>query len=88
MRMEGIPVDDLIGNNNGLRRPGYNISVEPGIVYIMKNLIIYSYVPIIMARETKQSFPDKRITELSHTYTIGGGGFANYVIFLGVQFKL
>jgi hypothetical protein len=88
MRMEGIPVDDLIGNNNGLRRPGYNISVEPGIVYIMKNLTIYSYVPIIMARETKQSFPDKRITELSHTYTLGGGGFANYVIFFGVQFSL
>jgi len=88
MRMEGIPVEDLIGNNNGFRRPGFNLSVEPGIVYIMKHASIYSYVPIIVSRETKQSFPDKKVTQFSNTYTLGQGGFANYIIFLGVQLSL
>src|SRR4030095_6145256 len=88
MRMEGIPVDDLLGGNNGFRRPGYNISAEPGIVYIMKKASIYFYFPIIISRETRQSLPDKKITEFSGTHTLGQGGFANYVIFLGAQFKL
>jgi hypothetical protein len=88
MRMEGIPVADLIGGNNGFRRPGFNISAEPGIVYLMKNASVYFYFPIIISRETKQSFPDKRMSEFSGTYILGQGGFANYVIFVGAQFKL
>ena len=83
-----IPVDDLIGANHGFRRPGYNISAEPGIVYNMKKPTIYSYVPIIVSRETKQSFPDKMVTQYSGTHTLGQGGFADYVIFFGLQFKL
>ena len=32
-RMEGVPVRDLIGKSNGFRRPGYAMSVEPGLQY-------------------------------------------------------
>ncbi|GAB4370835.1 MAG: hypothetical protein OHK0021_13560 [Bryobacter sp.] len=31
-RMEGISVRDAIGASNGFRRPGYAISVEPGLL--------------------------------------------------------
>ena len=32
-RMEGIPVRDGFGSSNGFRRPGYVISIEPGLIY-------------------------------------------------------
>lgn len=33
LRGEGVPATDLIGKSDGFRRPGYAISVEPGIIY-------------------------------------------------------
>ena len=37
LRKEGVPAHDLIGGNEGFRRPGYAVSFEPGVVYSMKN---------------------------------------------------
>ena len=34
VRMEGIPVEDLIGESGGFRRPGYIISGEPTVGYM------------------------------------------------------
>ncbi|MBT3193586.1 MAG: hypothetical protein HN341_13640 [Verrucomicrobia bacterium] len=31
LRLEGIPHEDVLGGNEGFRRPGYTVSVEPGI---------------------------------------------------------
>ena len=33
-RFEGVPVRDLIGGANGFRRPGYAISVDPGLMFV------------------------------------------------------
>jgi hypothetical protein len=33
-RLEGAPPNDLIGSSGGRRRPGYAVSIEPGIVFI------------------------------------------------------
>jgi hypothetical protein len=35
LREEGVPAHDLIGGNEGFRRPGYAVSLEPGIIYTM-----------------------------------------------------
>jgi hypothetical protein len=35
LRKEGVPAHDLIGGNLGFRRPGYAISLEPGVIYSM-----------------------------------------------------
>ena len=88
LRWEGIPVNDLIGNSNGLRRSGYNLSFEPGLIYSMKKVSLYSYVPIIIGRRTKQTVPDKLKSQITGNYEISSGGFANYLIFVGVLFKL
>ncbi len=37
IRQEGVPAHDLIGGNEGFRRPGYAVSFEPGIIYTMHN---------------------------------------------------
>ncbi|MDQ3843033.1 MAG: hypothetical protein M3342_03335 [Bacteroidota bacterium] len=88
LRQEGIPVYDLIGGSNGFRRSGYNLSVEPGVVYSLKNISFYTYVPLMVGRTTKQTVPDKIETEITGNYTVGSGGFANFLVFAGVLFKL
>lgn len=35
LREEGVPAHDLIGGNEGFRRPGYAVSLEPGVIYTM-----------------------------------------------------
>jgi len=91
LRHEGVPVNDLLGDNNGSRRAGHNTSVEPGVVYSLKRFSVYAYVPIIIGREVKQSVTDKRETEYWNDPTrviYRQGGFADYLVFVGVQFKL
>ena len=87
IRDEGSPVYDLIGGSNGLRRAGHNLSVEPGVVYKMKKVTLYAYAPIIIDRRIKQNVPDKKITEITGTYTVGTGGSPNYVFFAGISIK-
>ena len=87
LRKEGIPVYDLAGGSNGNRRAGYNLSVEPGVVYKMKNLSLYVYLPIIMTRKIKQSVPDKLASDITGVETITQGGFGNFLVFVGAQLK-
>lgn len=88
LRDEGAPVHDLIGGSNGTRRAGYTLSVEPGIIFKMKNATLYTYVPFIVAHAIKQNVPDKNVTKITGVNTVGAGGSGDYQIFLGVQFKL
>ena len=88
LRFEGIPVNDLLGGSEGIRRAGHNLSVEPGVVYTMKNASIYAYVPFIVSRNIKQNIPDKFKTAYTGVYTVTPGGSGDYQVFLGVQFKL
>jgi hypothetical protein len=88
IRDEGVPVHDLIGNSNGLRRPGYNLSVEPGLLYRMERTSCYIYFPFIVTRRINQSLPDAHTSQLTGVYTVGSGGSGNCQVFLGVLFKL
>jgi hypothetical protein len=88
IRDEGVPVNDLVGGSEGVRRPGYNFSIEPGIVYNLKKISFYSYIPIVASRGTKQNVPDKNKSAYTGTYTISQGGFANYLVFVGISFRL
>ena len=88
IRNEGSPVEDLLGGSEGVRRAGHNLSVEPGIIYKMRNLSLYTYVPVIVGRETKQTLSDQFKTKYNGTYTLTQGGFGDYLVFVGALFKL
>jgi hypothetical protein len=88
LRDEGVPVRDLIGGNYGLRRPGHNLSFEPGILYKMKRITVYAYLPAIISRRIKQGLADAKVTKITGIYTSSTGGSGDYSIFAGVQFKL
>jgi hypothetical protein len=80
-RMEGVPAKDLIGDNLGFRRPGYAISLEPGVQYVRgKNLLSFSIGKAIH-RDRTRSIPDR----------INGGhgdaAFADYVWLASYSFR-
>ena len=77
-RIEGIPVRDAFGKSNGFRRPGYAISIEPGINYVRKGRDIWSLsVPIPIERNRRRSTSD--IMDGRH----GDAAFADYLIVAG-----
>jgi hypothetical protein len=76
-RIEGVPVRDIIGKSNGFRRPGYAISLEPGVNYVRKNDVWSLSVPIPVERNRRRSVTD--IQDGRH----GDAAFADYVIVAG-----
>ncbi|HSB93416.1 MAG TPA: hypothetical protein VLC28_09875 [Flavitalea sp.] len=87
MRLDGIPVYDLVGQSNAFRRPGYVIAVEPGISYQKGKNFFYLNVPVALVRNRTQSVTDKEMTEQSGSYRHGDAAFADYVINLGYSVK-
>jgi hypothetical protein len=87
VRLDGTPVYDLVGASDGTRRAGYYLSVEPGLIYKFPGVTLYTYVPIIVQSHISQNVPDKNITRITGVYTVGPGGSANVVYYLGASFN-
>jgi len=77
-RMEGVPVRDAFGKSNGFRRPGYVISIEPGLTYERGRTMVNVSGPWAMERNRKISVTD--IANHSH----GDAAFADYTVIAGV----
>jgi len=77
-RMEGVPVRDAFGSSNGFRRPGYVISIEPGLTYERGRTMINVSGPWAMERNRKTSVTDYA----NHTH--GDAAFADYTVIAGV----
>lgn len=86
-RLEGIPSNDLIGGSEGYRRPGYAVSLEPGIGYFKHNYSLFVSVPIALYRNRTQSFEDKLRTKESGVYRHGDAAFADYLINVGISYR-
>jgi hypothetical protein len=76
-RLEGVPADDLIGESKGFRRPGYAISVEPGVSFSRGPHTISLAVPIAAYRNRVRSVPDREHGR--H----GDAAFADWLLFVG-----
>lgn len=59
-RIDGIPKHDLLGGSEGFRRPGYTISVEPGVNVAFGTNVVSVAVPIAVQRSRQQSVPEQR----------------------------
>jgi hypothetical protein len=82
-RIEGSPVHDVIGQSNGLRRAGYNVSIEPGAMYNWKMVSVYYYMPINVAVNEMNVLTDQKLGNYKTT-----GGSAPVQFILGALFKL
>jgi len=86
-RIEGVTASDLIGGDEGFRRPGYVVSIEPGLSLDVSNYNFSLNVPIALYRNRIQSFIDKQRTSQTGVYTIGDAAFADYLISFTMQYR-
>jgi hypothetical protein len=76
-RIEGIPSSDLIGGSDGFRRPGYIISIEPGISYSKSKNMFSLTMPLALVRNRiKSAYDLKDPAGLRQ----GDAAFADYFI--------
>jgi len=68
-----VPARDLIGNDYGFRRPGFAISVVPGLQYVRHKNILTFQVGKALYRDRTRSVPD----EVYGTH--GDAAFADYL---------
>ncbi len=78
-RIEGVPARDLIGGEDGFRRPGYAVSVGPGLMYSRGRDTWSVSAPIAVHRDRTRSVPDRARGPSNH----GDAAFADYVLLIG-----
>ena len=86
-RLEGIPVNDLIGRSGDFRRPGYILSVEPSVNYMVKRVTLFASVPFAVVRNRTQSRTDKANSIKRGVFVRGDAAFADYSVNMGVSVK-
>ncbi|MDL5510770.1 hypothetical protein QSE00_03005 [Arenibacter sp. M-2] len=86
-RFDAVPVKDLIGGNEGFRRPGNVLSIEPGIAYMHQNFTLNLNVPFAVRRERPQSVTDLQTEISTGTPRKGDAAFADYLINFGVSYR-
>lgn len=82
-RVEGVASEDLIGGKEGYRRPGYVISVEPGVNWAYQQFNFSLNVPVALYRNRTKSVSDKAIGNGQH----GDAAFADYLISLSAAYR-
>jgi hypothetical protein len=79
-RVECVPVRDLIGKNEGFRRPGYIVSAEPSAFYHYGPHTFGLSFPVALERKRTQSVLDKERTLRSATRQNGDAAFADWLL--------
>jgi hypothetical protein len=87
-RLEGIPVRDVVGKSDGFRRPGYIVSAEPSISYMMDKHTFGVNVPIALHRNRTQSVADKRLqADEPSKPQHGDAAFADWLLSVSYSYK-
>lgn len=83
-RAEGLPAHDAIGKSEGFRRPGYIISVEPGVGFRTGHIAYQLNVPVAVYRNRTKSVDDlSDPTGQKH----GDAAFADYLVNIGITYS-
>ncbi|TDS11595.1 outer membrane putative beta-barrel porin/alpha-amylase [Maribacter caenipelagi] len=87
-RFDCVPVKDLIGGNNGFRRPGNVLSIDPGLSLNQNNFSFNLNIPFAVRRERPQSITDIQTEQLTGSPRHGDAAFADYVINFGITYRM
>jgi hypothetical protein len=88
VRVEGIPVEDLLGKSGGFRRPGYIISIEPSAGFMQGRHSVSVNFPIALVRNRTQSVTDKETERLTGTPRHGDAAFADWLLSMTYAYSL
>jgi len=83
LRWEGTKSHDLIGGDRGRRRPGYTLGVDPGVSYMLKNVLVSLNVPVAVRRVRNQNYADILASETTGEHQNGDAAFADYAVIVG-----
>ncbi|SIS93496.1 protein involved in meta-pathway of phenol degradation [Belliella pelovolcani] len=86
-RVEGVPVRDLIGESDGFRRPGYIVSVEPGVSYMLGNFTTTLTVPVALIRNRTRSLTDIADSTPDNRRH-GDAAFADYLVNVNLAWRI
>ncbi|MDN3603522.1 hypothetical protein QWZ00_10380 [Belliella kenyensis] len=78
---------DLLGASDGFRRPGYIISVEPGVSYMLGNFTTTVNVPIALVRNRTRSLTDIADSTPDNRRH-GDAAFADYLINVNLAWRI
>ena len=81
-RIEGVPVEDVLGGSDGFRRPGFAVSFEPGLVWMKGRYNLNVSVPLALYRNRERSLADQKASATSGNDVHGDAAFADYVLTL------
>lgn len=73
-RLEGVPALDFTGGDRGFRRPGYVLSIEPGLAFARGHDTFSLSVPVAVVRNRVRSYADRLGTGQ------GDAAFADFLI--------
>lgn len=80
VRDEGVPAHDLIGGDEGFRRPGYIVSIDPGVMFHFKGDTLSINGPWALKRNREAS-----AVEIANNTPNGDAFFADYTIIAGMS---
>jgi hypothetical protein len=81
-RIDGVPVHDLVGGSEGFRRPGYAVSIEPGVTMSVNSWSFSVNTPVALYRNRQQS-----VKERADGSAPVPAGFADFVVTCSVTKK-
>jgi hypothetical protein len=78
-RVEGQPARDVLGSDEGFRRPGYTLAFEPGLAHTFGNTSVFLSVPLTIYRRRWLSVDEINAGRTSAV----SAAFADYNILAG-----
>ena len=78
LRYEKVPVNDLFGGNKGFRRAASIASFEPGLIYKLNSASVFVSIGIPFGRNIIQNSENDETP----------AGFADYLVYAGISFRL
>jgi hypothetical protein len=76
-RFEGVPSTDWIGESEGRRRPGYTVSIEPGVTWSYRRISFNVTAPVALERNRERNYLGQA----------GDAAFADYLILASVTYR-
>ena len=76
-RIEGVPPRDLVGGNLGARRPGYAVSVEPGVSWTYKRATLNVTAPVALYRNRQNNWAGRP----------GDAAFSDFIILSSITYR-
>lgn len=87
-RIEGIPARDLIGRNDGFRRPGHIVSAEPSVAFTWGAHLISVNVPVAVYRNRIRSVYDVQRSMETNQRQHGDAAFADWLLSVTYAYRI